>query len=140
MTAGLPAMGLSGLFMLLTALLVPLVQFARPRALRGDRRAIRLFLLAAASVLTAAAVWVLLRLVAPSVPRLFPESAWHVGSLVAPAIVISLLILASVLVVPEGLLRTIGTRPTPPLPPVRAVDVHTSDRQQGPEHAGVESA
>lgn len=135
MTAGLPGLGLSGLFMLLTALLVPAVHAAR-HGLRGhDRRTVRLFTLAAASVLIVVLVWAMLALVAPSAPWLFPQGVRHAGVLAVPAVVISSAILIGVLVVPEVLLRTIGSRPTPALPPVPAIGAWTADRsveQVGP--------
>jgi hypothetical protein len=109
MTAGLPAIGLSGLFVLLTALVMPLVH-----VLTGRRMPFRVLLLALASITVAGLVWAGVRGVAFDGGASWPAVVLPAG--------LSLLLLAMVLGLPELLLRVLGTRRTPLPPPVVAAE------------------
>lgn len=116
MTAGLPAMGLSGLFVLLTALALPFMRPGREAyAAMKDRRIARTFLLAALSTLLAGATWTLIEVV----HRVFAAGPATANS-GAPVLAVSLGVLAVVILLPEVLLLALGTRPTPTPPPIAA--------------------
>lgn len=107
MTAGLPAIGLSGLFVLLTALVMPLAH-----VLTGRRMRFRVLLLALASIVVAGVVWAGVRGIAFD-----GATSWLAVLLPAG---LSVLILVTVLGVPELLQRVVGARRTPLPPPVVA--------------------
>jgi hypothetical protein len=113
MNAGLPGLGLSGLFVVLTTLGMPLV-----RARRRRRSWQPLFVLAALVATVGVLGWIAASLF---VAGPLGGRRTHSGSVVGlPVFVLSLAILAVLLLAPEVLLWTIGTRPTPALPPVPA--------------------
>src|SRR5262245_42206785 len=58
MSAGLPGLGLSGLFALLSALGTPIIQLARPRRHRAGRRPVGpIFALSVAMVIAIVGIW-----------------------------------------------------------------------------------
>lgn len=109
MTAGLPGIGLSGLFALISGLFMPAV--ALWRRMFGARRAMGYkyglcFVLAVVVAACAAVVW-------DSVSALIQfvsgraQSAFRVFGL--PTVVVSVIVLAAILLLAEGLLHAIGT-------------------------------
>jgi hypothetical protein len=104
MTAGLPGLGLNGLFVILCTLAIPLRRSSPPASRRGR-------LVAMAVVISVATL-----------------ALWHFGlaalthgptiGLGVPAIVVTLGILGMVLLVPELQYRVQGTNATPTPPPV----------------------
>src|SRR4051812_16839372 len=120
MSAGLPGLGLSGLFVLLSALVLPLAHGFRSRTSLGHRVRIAP-LLGLTAAITAAALcswWIVALLVHTVVSSGSKTSSGAAEIYGVPVIVVSLGILAVVLVLPEVLLHTIGTKPTPAVPPV----------------------
>jgi hypothetical protein len=132
-TAGIPGLGLSGLFVLISALSLPLARRGR------DSRAVvaRLFRLA---VIMTAAIILTWEAIVEAFTALHParrSSAqpagravagsgpgfWHlpgIGSWHLPIIAISLAIIVLVVATAEALLQLVGVRPTPTPPPVEA--------------------
>ena len=121
MNAGLPGLGLSGLFVLLSALTLPLVHWLRsPRQKARRPKVGPLFALAAGITAAAVVSWMLLAFVVDLTnPSRSHGSTASFGIFGVPVIVVSLGILALLLALPEVLLRVLGTRPTPAVAPVR---------------------
>ena len=118
MSAGLPGLGLSGFFVMLCALVMP--AFRK----RSDRRRwLVLFGFAIVLIGVIVVAWMSMSEIAG---RVAPHGKHSSGATFfgVPIIAASLAILAVILVVPEVLLRTIGTRPTPALPPVLHLGEH----------------
>jgi hypothetical protein len=126
-----PGLGLSGLFVLLSALSLPLA-----RRGRGSRAAVaRLFRLA---VIMAAAIVLTWEVIVEAVTALHPARAvparppggavaspgfWHlpgIGSWHLPIIAVSLAIIVLLIATAEALLQLVGAKPTPTPPPVEA--------------------
>jgi hypothetical protein len=132
-TAGIPGLGLSGLFVLLSALSLPLAHRGR------DTRAVvaRLFRLA---VIMAAAIILTWEAIVEAYTALHPArppsaqpaghapagagpGSWHlpgIGPWHLPIIAISLAIIVLVIATAEALLQLVGVKPTPTPPPVEA--------------------
>lgn len=110
MTAGLPAIGLSGLFVLLTALAMPLAYVLRRG--RSVRPWLSVLMLAVASILVAGLVWAGVRALAFGATPSWPAVVLPAG--------VSVLVLALVVGIPELLLKVVGQRRTPLPPPVVA--------------------
>ena len=120
-TAGVPGLGLSGLFVLLSGLVLPL---ARRR--RGSRVPVaRLFGLAV--IMTAAIIvtWevifgaaALMHTAVPARPLSGTPAGHGLGRL--PIIVVSVSIMLLVIATGEVLLHLVGVRPTPTPPPIEA--------------------
>jgi MFS family permease len=121
MNAGLPGLGLSGLFALLSALVLPWTR----RRLRSRRRQI-VALTVMGALLSACAVgmWDLLLAgarVTNSLGRGGTASSGWLGPV--PVIVVSLAILSAIVLVAEVLSLVLNARRTPTPPPVRELTV-----------------
>ncbi|MBO0822642.1 MAG: hypothetical protein J2P27_02150 [Actinobacteria bacterium] len=119
MIAGVPGLGLSGLFVLLSALALPL---ARRRTARRVQVA-RLFTLAI--IMTAAVIlsWKAIVATADAIhtggqapPVTATMSGYAIWRL--PVIVVSITIMTAVLAMAKALLHLVGVKPTPTPPPV----------------------
>jgi hypothetical protein len=120
-TAGLPALGLNGLFVILCALVIPL----RRRADGRPRRTRFLVALAIAVSIATVALWQLGLSAATRGPTV---------SLGVPAILITLGVLGGILLVPELQYRLQGVRPTatPPAIPRAPVIARAAVPQRFP--------
>jgi hypothetical protein len=134
MSAGLPGLGLSGLFVLLTALALPAVHHLRsPRPAKPARFG-ALFALAVSIAAVAVLSWMLLAFVVDEVQP--SQRHGSVGSFQifgAPVIAASLAILTAILLLPEVLLHLLGTRPTPKVPPVQLIRRELTSQQDRTE-------
>jgi peptidoglycan/LPS O-acetylase OafA/YrhL len=101
-TAGIPGLGLSGLFMLASALMLPFLRRRNRRASRRRSAGGRLVAMAVAMGALVSGVWVFV-----GAPRSGP-----------PLVLVSLAILGAILAVAELALHLIGAEPTPTPPPV----------------------
>jgi len=115
MTAGLPGIGLGGIFVVLCALVIPVATRLRGYA-RGPTRS--LFVLA---LVSAVAGSVALAITFKVTGLNVFES--RIVSFGAPVVVVSFLILILVLLVPELQYRVSGVRPTAPPPTVERLPV-----------------
>ncbi|MBO0831178.1 MAG: hypothetical protein J2P28_04915 [Actinobacteria bacterium] len=121
MIAGVPGLGLSGLFVLLSALALPLAR--RPTARRVQ--VARLFTLAV--IMTAAVILSWEAIVAtvdaihigghaaPVIATMAGNAIWR-----RPVIVVSVTVMIAVLAMAQALLHLVGVQPTPTPPPVRS--------------------
>ena len=122
-TAGVPGLGLSGLFVLLSGLALPLA-----RRWRGQRVPVaRLFGLAMIMIAAIIVTWELIFGVAAALHTAAPARSLGGGTLVShssrglPIIAISASILVLLIATGEALLHLVGVRPTPTPPPVEPV-------------------
>lgn len=120
MTAGIPGLGLSGLFALLCALSLPL---ARRRRVPVTRLLGLAAVMAAAVVLTwetLVEVLAVLHGAGVTGPRLRPPAILGHGFWQVPIIAISAATMVLVIAAGEALLHLVGVRPTPTPAPVRS--------------------
>jgi hypothetical protein len=122
-TAGVPGLGLSGLFVLLSGLALPLA-----RRWRGQRVPVaRLFGLAVIMIAAIIVTWEVIFGVATALHTAAPTRSLGGGTLVShssrglPIIAISFSILVLLIATGEALLHLVGVRPTPTPPPVEPV-------------------
>lgn len=121
MIAGLPGVGLSGLFVLLSALGAPIIELARPQRGRvGRGRVAALFGLSIVMVLGLVGAWNALVLVArllghpahhPSGPSFTPVAS-------VPVVVVSLCIVLAIVAAAEVALHVVRPQLTPTPPPL----------------------
>lgn len=124
MSAGLPGLGLGGLFVMICGFATSVVPGSRHRDWK------RLFVLTFVLTVVGVLTWTSFTAAADLLQG--RSSGRFAGSLFgAPVLLVSLAILAGLLVVPELLLWTVGTRATPTLPPVRYLGKHPSQRFPG---------
>jgi hypothetical protein len=113
-TAGVPGLSLSGLFVLLSALALPLARRrGAPRARAG-----RLFCLAVVMIAAIILTWEVIVEVVTTTAKAGPTSSVipGAGSVRVPIIVISAATMVLVIATAAALLRLAGVRPTPPHP------------------------
>ena len=129
MTAGVPGLGLSGLFVLLSALALPLAR--RGGLPRG--RLIALFKLGVVMSLAVIASWQAMSEAFTFINHDASSAHGHapaglvlgVWSWPAPVVVISTSVMVLVILAGEALLHLVGTRLTPTPPPVTAIGPDT---------------
>jgi len=127
-TAGVPGLGLSGLFLVASVLVMPLLR-RRPGEVRPTRRRALVVL----AVAIAAATWGTWALVAGAVgagregARAAGLGGTHAG---VPALLVSIAIVALILAVTEILALVLRPRPTPTEPPI--TPIHRSGPTPGP--------
>jgi len=122
MTAGVPGLGLSGLFTLLCALVLPVNRRKAPSPI--GRLVTLAVVMGATLIVTSEGVAVVMRELGRKITAAHGQ---HTAGIVvwpeiwrAPVIVISASIMVLVLAVGEALLHLVGTRPTPTPPPITA--------------------
>lgn len=122
MTAGVPGLGLSGLFVMLTAIAMPLWR-VRGKTSRVRPVRVRSILLLAALIGAATwLVWQALSIVSERVAGTHRHGHANFGSLFGvPVILISLALLAAIIGAAEVAARVLPARPTPKNPPVPSV-------------------
>jgi len=128
MTAGVPGLGLSGLFALLSALVLP----ALPRGSRRRRQVVPLFVLAL--VITAAVLgsWELISALVGTAGR-DGKAVSISGQAGVPILVISLTLMCAVIGVAETLHLVVGLTPTP-TPEAIPTACRRRDRVRLPQH------
>jgi len=116
MTAGVPGLGLSGLFTLFSALVLPLNRRKAPSPIG------RLVMLAVAiGVALVLSSDVFTSVVTPLRDHIVPVHGQRLtGIWQAPVVLISAIIMVLVLATGEVLLHLVGTKPTPTPPPITA--------------------
>jgi len=121
-SAGLPGLGLSGLFVLLSAMATPIFELARRGRCRADRmRVLRIFALSVVMVIAVVGVWNGIILVAKVVahhssPRLSAAGSTPIASV--PVLVLSLGIILAIVVAAELARHVVKPRFTPTPPPI----------------------
>lgn len=123
MTAGIPCLGLSGLFVVLTAAVSPIWRFVRGE---GNRvRPVRLRTVLSLTVAIAVATWITwyaLSFVLGHASRSGGHGHANYGSFLGvPVIVVSLLMLLAIVGAAEVAARLLPHRSTPANPPIRRV-------------------
>lgn len=121
MTAGVPGLGLSGLFVLICAVVMPLRAARRHEPAAHPVRPLGMLGIAAVII---AAVWLTWLTASSVVQRVSTGDGRHQAGPLGeffglPLVVVSLAILATVLLGAELASHIVATRPTPTDPPVR---------------------
>ncbi|MCL2393716.1 MAG: hypothetical protein FWC87_03420 [Acidimicrobiaceae bacterium] len=120
MSAGLPGLGLSGLFILLSALGSPIVELIRRRRRAGQTPVRRLFVLSVVMVFAVVGIWYAILPLIREFGRHSFHSSGGISTPVAsiPVIVVSLFIILVIVAAAELALHVVTPRPTPTPPPV----------------------